>query len=246
MASPLRGLATKYSCKQQWGGQAVKWPIKHVRHPQKRVTSTHNKFGVNPSKICWDTTQLPVCWLNGTFWLAVPGKRFWKSKKHMMAFVRLGLKMISAKFGENWKTFVGGVKKKRFFSHSKWRPHQFGCYHKLSCVTHWMSHDIMRQRNHLIKANESTVIGQNTFLHPAATPSDHMTPNWLGILRRGFRVILPSLVLISQGLAEIWPNFLFGCFVANFDWSYRTNGFENQKPFDKYSEGCSNDDVCRI
>ena len=109
-----------------------------------------------------------------------------------------------------------------------------------------MSQDIMRQRNHLIKANQSTVIGQNTFLLPAATPSDHMTPNWLDILRRGFRVITPSLVLISQGFAEIWPNFLFGVFAAEFDWLYRTNGFENEKPLDNFCEGWSDDDVSQI
>ena len=57
-----------------------------------RVLNACSKFGVNLWKICWDTTRLPVCWLNGTFWLAVLGKQFRKSKVHVI--VRLGLKII--------------------------------------------------------------------------------------------------------------------------------------------------------
>ena len=109
-----------------------------------------------------------------------------------------------------------------------------------------MSQDIMRQKNHLKRPNKSRVIGRNTFLLPAATPSDHMTPNYLDILRRGFRVITPSLVWISQGFAEILPNFLFGVFPAEFDWLYRTNGFENTKSIDNFCEGWSDDDVCQL
>ena len=57
---------------------------------------------------------------------------------------------------------------------------------------------------------------------------------------------IPSLVLISQRFAEILSNFLFGCFVANFDWLYQIKGFENQ--IHKYflCEGCSGDDVCQF
>ena len=99
-------------------------------------------------------------------------KQQWRIPPNI-AFVSLGLKIIFAKFGEDWTTCVGGVEKKRFSINSKWRPHQFGYYHKLLWVTHGMSQDIMRQRNHWIKANKSIVIGQNTFLLPAATPSDH-------------------------------------------------------------------------
>ena len=107
-----------------------------------------------------------------------------------MSFVRLGLKIICAKFGEDW-THCRSSREFFFF-------HELGFYHKLSCDIHGMSQDIMRQRNHLIKANKSTVIGQNTFLLPAATPNGHMTSNCLDILRKGFRVEILSLVLISQ------------------------------------------------
>ena len=59
-----------------------------------------------------------------------------------MTFLRLGLKIISAKFGLEWTHFVVVVEKKSFFMNSKWQLHQFGFYHKLSCVTHGMSQDI--------------------------------------------------------------------------------------------------------
>ena len=64
-----------------------------------------------------------------------------------------------------------------------------------------------------------------------------------GHLRRRFRVNIPSLVLISQRVAEILPNFLFGCFVANFVLDKR---FWKKKSLDNFSEGCSDDDVCQI
>ena len=53
-----------------------------------------------------------------------------------MDFVRLGLKIIPATFVSDLTHFVGVGEKESFFMNSKWRPHQFGCYHKLSCVTH--------------------------------------------------------------------------------------------------------------
>ena len=56
----------------------VRWPRRNFRHPQKRFQSTRSKFGANPSKMCWDTTQLSVWRLCCRFWLAVPDKRFRK------------------------------------------------------------------------------------------------------------------------------------------------------------------------
>src|SRR4029434_4747915 len=39
---------------------------------------------------------------------------------------------------------------------------------------------------------------------------------------------IPSLMLISERFAEIRLHFLFGCFSAEFEWLYRTNGCEDQ------------------
>ena len=111
----------------------------------------------------------------------------------------LGLKIISAKFGEDLTTYVGRIEKKVF---SVIQNGGRSCVKSMIMCHTW---DVPRyHETHLIKANKSRVIGQNTCLLPAATPSDHMTPNWLDILRREFRVIIPSLVLISQGFAEIY------------------------------------------
>ena len=55
----------------------------------KRVASTRSKFGVNPSKICWDTTQLSVWRLCCRFRLSVPYKLFRKSKIILIVCVRI-------------------------------------------------------------------------------------------------------------------------------------------------------------
>ena len=36
------------------------------------------------------------------------------------------------------------------------------------------------------------------------------------------------------------------CLCSEFDWLYRTNGFENEKPLDNFCEGWSDDDVSQI
>ena len=78
---------------------------------------------------------------------------------------------------------------------------------------------------------------------PATPPFSHMTPFLEDILRIRFRVGVPTLVSLLQRTAEIWLHFLFGGFSAEFDWLYRTNGFENQISFDNFCEAWSEDHI---
>ena len=148
----------------------------------------------------------------------------------MIAFVRLGLKIISATFGEDWAHFVGVAEKMQSFKMADTSIRLLSQF--IMCQTRDVPryHETKKSLNKGKQINSYWPIGQ--FWLPAAT-QDHMTPNSLDILRRGFLVIIPSLVLISQGFAEIWPNFLFGVFAADFDWLYRTNSFGNQKSLKK-------------
>ena len=78
------------------------------------VVHRYTKFSVDISKICWDLTQVPVWLLFCWFWLVVPDKRFRKSKRHGITFVRLGLKIIYGHFEEDMTIIVGGVGFQRF------------------------------------------------------------------------------------------------------------------------------------
>ena len=71
-----------------------------------------------------------------------------------------------------------------------------------------------------LKANKSTVTGQNTFLLPAATPNHDMTQK--------FGHPQKSVPSHHTKFGVDISNLLIGCLVDDFDWLYRTNGFENQ------------------
>ena len=166
-----------------------------------------------------------------------------KMENPSYTFLKLGLKIICAKFCKH-RTKFGACK--RFYTfplNPKWRPRQFGCYEILSMVKLDISQDINRQRNYFIKVNTSTVISQNTFMLPATPPFSHMTPFLEDILRIKFRVSVPTLVSLPQRTAEISLHFLFSGLSAEFDWLYRTNGFENQISFDNFCEAWSEDHI---
>lgn len=85
------------------------------------------------------------------------------------------------------------------------------------CLCLGITQDTNTNKNHLFKANTTTVIGQITVPPQLVKgfPCFHA-------FSKVYWVCVTSLVLIDQTLAEIIPHFLFGGFTTDFDCLYWT------------------------
>ena len=129
------------------------------------------KFGDDWTLHWGDMTSLPVWRLRRQFQLAVIDKRSCKSKIHLITFVRLGLKIICANFGEDWTKFVTCEKFLNFWIKFKiaenlsWRINLVQEAFLFS-----LSQGIRGKKNFDSSPNGSRVTGQNALWLAIAPP----------------------------------------------------------------------------